>query len=309
VLFRDGAGRPAALVDRCPHRNAPLSAGRVAGGLLACGYHGWRFDGAGTCREVPGLGGIADRKSRHATAHPAVEQDGFVWVYSTPDTAPVREPFRFPAVDRRYVTIRRSVALPGPLWHALENALDVPHTAFLHAGLFRSGKRRNDIQVIVRRAGDRAEAEFVGEPRPSGFVGRLLAPGGGVVEHWDRFILPAIAQVEYRLGDGNHLLKTTFMTPVSDFETRIWAVIALRLRRGTRIGAALVTPLATRILRQDAEILARQAANIRRFGGERFTSTQIDVLGPHIWRLLREAERGEAPADAAPHEHRLTMEV
>ena len=47
-LFRDGAGRVGAMVDRCPHRNVPLSLGRLRDGLLECGYHGWRFDGEGT---------------------------------------------------------------------------------------------------------------------------------------------------------------------------------------------------------------------------------------------------------------------
>ena len=39
VLFRDGRGRPAALLDRCPHRNVPLSLGRVRDGQLECNYH------------------------------------------------------------------------------------------------------------------------------------------------------------------------------------------------------------------------------------------------------------------------------
>ena len=50
VLFRGAEGKPAALLDRCPHRNAPLSLGKVVNGELQCGYHGWRFDGAGFCR-------------------------------------------------------------------------------------------------------------------------------------------------------------------------------------------------------------------------------------------------------------------
>src|SRR5258706_15323621 len=42
VLFRSG-GRAAALIDRCPHRNVPLSLGRVlADGRLECAYHGWQ---------------------------------------------------------------------------------------------------------------------------------------------------------------------------------------------------------------------------------------------------------------------------
>ena len=48
VLFRDRHGAPAALLDRCPHRNVPLSAGRCLDGEIECGYHGWRFATAGT---------------------------------------------------------------------------------------------------------------------------------------------------------------------------------------------------------------------------------------------------------------------
>ena len=33
VLFRTGDGRPAALADRCPHRNVPLSLGRCRDGV------------------------------------------------------------------------------------------------------------------------------------------------------------------------------------------------------------------------------------------------------------------------------------
>ncbi|HYN84075.1 MAG TPA: Rieske 2Fe-2S domain-containing protein [Pyrinomonadaceae bacterium] len=51
ALFRDSRGRAAALLDRCPHRFAPLSAGRVRpDGRLACPYHGWNFDAEGRGR-------------------------------------------------------------------------------------------------------------------------------------------------------------------------------------------------------------------------------------------------------------------
>jgi phenylpropionate dioxygenase-like ring-hydroxylating dioxygenase large terminal subunit len=97
VLFRNGDGVAHALLDRWPHRNVPLSAGRVVAGTLKCGYHGWRFGGDGACRVVPALEGETDRKARRAVAHATAEHDGFVWVYSTPDVAPVRPPYRFPA--------------------------------------------------------------------------------------------------------------------------------------------------------------------------------------------------------------------
>ena len=81
VLFREADGSARALLDRCPHRNVPLSVGRCVGGEVECGYHGWRFDGAGTCVEVPGLAeDRADRAVRRVPAFPVVEQDGMVWV-------------------------------------------------------------------------------------------------------------------------------------------------------------------------------------------------------------------------------------
>jgi phenylpropionate dioxygenase-like ring-hydroxylating dioxygenase large terminal subunit len=310
VLFRTADGRPGALVDRCPHRNSPLSAGRVDGDDLECAYHGWRFGADGSCRAIPGLVGPPGRQARRAAAYPAIEQDGFVWIYSTADTTPTQPPPRIPHLDdARYATIRRVFTIQAALFHALENALDVPHTAFLHAGLFRTRHDPHEIEVIVRRTANRVEAEYVGEPRPSGIVGRLLAPGGGVVVHFDRFLLPSLAQVEYRLGEDNHLVVTSAMTPVAEFETRVFAVVSLRLRVGTRLVVPLVSPLATRIFRQDMSILARQTATIRRFGGERLASTEIDVLGPQIWRLLQEAAGGAAPGGGAEHEHRVRLRV
>jgi hypothetical protein len=48
------------------------------------------------------------------------------------------------------------------------------------------------------------------------------------------------------------------------------------------------------ILKQDEVALARQTEQIQSFGGERYTSTQLDVLGNAIWHLMRRAERAES---------------
>lgn len=311
ALFRREDGEPVALVDRCPHRNVPLSMGRIRQGLLECRYHGWRFDGDGRCRAVPGLHGDPDRTARRADARPAVEQDGFVWVFpgatEGAETGGVRPP-RFPGVDEPgYVTVRRSLRVAATLHAALENTLDVPHTAFLHGGLFRGGREPVDIEVVVREGEDWVEAEYLGEPRPSGVAGRLLAPEGGVVAHVDRFLMPSIAQVEYRLG-RHHLVVTSAFTPVSDFDTRLHAAVTFRLGVPAALAQAVVTPIANRIFAQDEMILRRQAENIRRFGGEQFVSTELDVLGTRIWRMLRRAERGETGV-VEQAEQRVRMRV
>jgi phenylpropionate dioxygenase-like ring-hydroxylating dioxygenase large terminal subunit len=296
VLFRDGAaGTAGALLDRCPHRNVPLSLGRIVHpGHLECHYHGWQFDVAGTCRLVPGLVGPSESRGRRVEAYPVQERDGLVWVYGVPGAEPAREPFALPlASEPGYTTVIQELEVEGSVHAAAENALDVPHTAFLHRGLFRSGSARNRIAVEVRRWADRVEAQYLGEPRPPGLAGRLLSPSGGTVEHWDRFFLPSIAQVEYRLGSENHVLVTTALTPVTDFRTRMFALISLRARVPGWLLKPILRPIAMKIFRQDAEILRIQTETIRRFGGEQFISTEVDVLGREIWRLLKQAERGE----------------
>lgn len=294
VLFRDAKGAAHTLIDRCPHRNVPLSMGHVSGdGTLECPYHGWRFDGAGTCTFVPSLVGEPSAKARNAPSFATVEQDGFVWVWSGADETPTTEPHRFALVDARgYTTVRQVVEARSTMYSAIENGLDVPHTAFLHRGLFRSASRGITITAKVKRSADRVEAEYVGEPRPEGLIARILSPSGGVVTHFDRFILPSIAQVEYRIGTENHFLVDSVMTPVSDYVTRIFAVVSFRSRLPGWLIKPFVKPLALRVFQQDAVILERQTALIQRFGGEQFASTDVDVLGKHIWRLLRTAERG-----------------
>ncbi len=310
VLFRDAQGKAAALVDRCPHRNVPLSLGRVVNGQLQCGYHGWRFDAAGQCRAIPGLVGEPEARSRCAASHATREQEGFVWVYSTPGVEPTSEPYRFPLLEERgYSTVRRTLRAKGSLHALLENTLDVPHTSFLHGGLFRTEKKRNEIDVVVRRGADRVEAEFIGEPRPEGLVGRLLAPGGGVLQHFDRFLLPSIAQVEYRLGQDSHLIVTSAMTPTDDWDTAVYAVVTFRLPLPHWIIKPFIMPVALHIFQQDARILESQTETIRRFGTETFASSEVDVLGPSILRLMRQVEREKTPLADEVHETRLKMQV
>jgi len=301
VLFRTRSGRPGALLDRCPHRNVPLSAGRVEGEHLVCGYHGWEFDCEGQCRGVPGLVDLEPNdRARRAFSFPAIESDGWIWVWASTEVAPTSAPFRFPQLSG-YTEARRMVEAPGTLHATLENALDVPHTAFLHGGLFRTAKKTNRITAVVRRYADRAECEYLGEPRPSGLVGRILSPSGGIVTHFDRFFMPSIAQVEYRIGAETHFIVTSACTPVSDFQTRLFALVQFKTRIPGLLLKPLLEPFARRIFAQDRTMLGLQSETIKRFGGEQFESTELDLLGPQIWRLLRDAERrAQAEATAAP---------
>jgi hypothetical protein len=254
------------------------------------------------CRKIPGLEDDTRVRERRAEACEVREQGGLVWVCPEPGVKPESEPFQVPAFDGDYARIVRVVEAEGTLHATLENALDVPHTAFLHRGLFRGGKK-NQIRAVVRRSPDRVETEYLGEPRPSGIAGRILSPQSGTIEHWDRFILPSVAQVEYKLGRNTHFLVTALCTPVSDFHTRLYGVAYFKTPFPKPAVRAVLEPIALKIFGQDAVMLKAQSDNVRRFGGERFQSTELDFMGPQIWRLLKQAESGSAG------EHVLEREV
>src|SRR5262245_23096571 len=74
VLFRPSSGGIAALEDRCPHRKAPLSLGRMCDGHIECAYHGIQFDGGGVCRLIPSQHAIP--RGLTARSYPVVDRRG-----------------------------------------------------------------------------------------------------------------------------------------------------------------------------------------------------------------------------------------
>jgi phenylpropionate dioxygenase-like ring-hydroxylating dioxygenase large terminal subunit len=291
ALFRGPGRAPCALLDRCPHRNVPLSLGTVRDATLECRYHGWRFDQRGACVRVPGRcepSLPSGTVPRFATR----EQDGYVWAWGRPDAEPSAEPFRVAALERDHTVLHATADYPGDLQASLENTIDVPHTAFLHRGLFRSTAPKQPISCTVRRAGREVHASYEGEVRPDTWFARLLAPGGGTLTHVDRFIAPSIVSVEYRLGPKAHLASTALFSPLSAQRTRLHVQVAFRLAGPSGWLSPLLERVMARVLREDTDILAAQSHNLARFSGPHFASTELDTFSGQIRRLLAQAELG-----------------
>jgi vanillate O-demethylase monooxygenase subunit len=138
VLARLGSGL-SVFPDRCPHRRAPLSAGRIESGddgtaRLRCGYHGWCYASDGTCVEIPAVATsdhIPPRAHLRPTAH-VDEHDGIVFV--APDD-PVTKVLTVPEVfseDFRWGYLGPIRASVGAGLMA-DNFLDLAHFPFVHA--------------------------------------------------------------------------------------------------------------------------------------------------------------------------------
>ena len=149
ALFRSADGVLSALEDRCAHRQVPLHLGVVSGQTLKCGYHGWSYDRAGACIDVPYLGEC--RLPNGVKSYPVREVHGLVLVFpGAPHLAEERLPsFLGSAANPAYRTRRlnREVACHYSFLH--ENLFDMNHQ-FLHRKNMGSIKAR----CLGRRGGE-----------------------------------------------------------------------------------------------------------------------------------------------------------
>ncbi|KAJ3313918.1 hypothetical protein HDU76_002530 [Blyttiomyces sp. JEL0837] len=140
VMYRDPETREAiVLADKCPHRSAPLSTGRIMDGRLECRYHGWSFDTEGQCVRVPSLmPGKTIPANARIRKYPTFEEDGIVWVWpgSIEDCEKAEKPKPyFPCGDDLTVKPRFGY-IDLDIDHCLlvENFLDPAHLPFTHDG-------------------------------------------------------------------------------------------------------------------------------------------------------------------------------
>lgn len=274
-----------------------LSAGRATADGIECPYHGWTFDGGGACVAVPSLAG--DRLPRVTVpAFATREQDGFVWVFMG-EGEPAVEPFRFPHVgDRGWTTFGMTTRFEAGAFACLENFLDVPHTAHVHRGLFRSRASRV-ARAVVKTESDGAVAEFDEEPERRSVVARLLFPRRGTLVHTDRFVMPTTSRVDYAFGPDRHFIISSQCTPVTESETDVYTVVTFRFGSIAPLVRLYFEPLSRRILRQDVKILAEHSAQLRRFGGPGYTFIETDLLGPRILRHWRDAVASRTPEESS----------
>lgn len=141
VLWRSADGNVVAAPDRCPHREAPLSKGKLVDGCVVCPYHGWSFGSEGRCVEVPssGAGRPVPPKAHLPVVH-SQERYGLVWLCPG---EPVGEIFACRYEDDP--TFRRiNTGVERWATNALrmsDNFMDISHFPWVHVGTFGTSQQ------------------------------------------------------------------------------------------------------------------------------------------------------------------------
>ena len=166
ALFRRSDGTLAAVEDRCPHRFAPLSMGRVVGGdRLQCAYHGLELDGAGNCTKNPHPPANIPTRAR-VKSYPVVEKHKAIWVWMGDRAADPAKVPDFSVLDDAPPLLAMKldkIMIAANYELIVDNLLDLSHTAFVHEGILGNAdivdsdiavELDGDDVIVSRKAGN-----------------------------------------------------------------------------------------------------------------------------------------------------------
>jgi phthalate 4,5-dioxygenase oxygenase subunit len=222
VVFRDSAGKLGVVDERCPHRLASLALGRNEEGGLRCIYHGWKFDTAGHCIDMPTEPGAFGFRDRIALAsYPAREAGGMIWTYlGPPELEPVFPEYDWMKLPRdRYAVMK--VGERTNYAQALEGAIDSSHSWFLHQGIIWDWQKRASVSVDTA---PKLEAEDTNYGfRYAAIRVPVQNPEGERYVRVTLFLVPFTAFIPRPL-EKSHAAHVQIFVPVDDERTFFYGV-------------------------------------------------------------------------------------
>jgi phenylpropionate dioxygenase-like ring-hydroxylating dioxygenase large terminal subunit len=269
LLGRTRSGQVFALRDICPHRAAPLSAGRLVvdqGGAEAveCPYHGWTFRPDGVCSAIPSAVADQDLEAERIRVrrYPVRETQGMIWIWMGSDPRGQGEPDHEPPIFEGVVGGRPKLVdrmtFDAHIDHAVVGLMDPAHGPYVHQ------------QWWWRASGSQHDKAKRFEPREAGFAMVRHAPSsnsyaykllGGTPATEITFRLPGLRWEHIQVG-ARQVLGLTCLTPETETRTRIvqifWSdhpVFSLL--------KPVVAAAARAFLRQDAAMVNLQNEGLR----------------------------------------------
>ena len=203
------------FLDRCPHRLAPLSEGKIdeATGNIMCSYHGWQFDSQGSCTRIPQADNqLVDSQKLCATVFPARQANDLLWVWmdaESPDIAAKTPLPLSPQINAEKGFVWSSFVRDLEYdWQTLvENVADPSHVPFAHHGV--QGKRENAKPLPLTITQSRSDL--------------IEATSGKPFETTITFQPPCRLEYAISFGKEKQLGLVTYCIPISPGKSRIVA--------------------------------------------------------------------------------------
>ena len=309
AIFRGENGQAVALRDRCLHRSSRLSVGKVCNGALQCPYHGWIYDQNGNVIAIPSEGNLIKlSQQRRAKCYATKEQDGYVYVRLADDPSEDFNPFFMPHYQEQgWETIRVINRFQNNVTNCVENFIDIPHTAFVHPGIFRKSCQQM-LQMIVQRENGSVLVNYCNETINLGWYSRFLNQQGAEIKHYDRFYMPNITSVEYQMGNNRHLFINSQSIPETENSTLVYTDVTYNYGIWNKLARPFVRWTAQHIIQQDVKILGIQGEAIAKYGTQ-FSNTPADTIHVFVESIRNAIASGKDPRQLPNQSVKVTFFV
>ncbi len=325
VLFRREDGVPVALEDRCVHRQAPLSSGKLIGNVVQCPYHGLQYDPTGACVRVPSQDRVpAPAKVK---AYPVVERNQWVWIWmgdparADPDLI---EDFHW-MDDPQWGAAGSYLHVEANYLLLVENLLDTTHLPFLHpTSLGTDAFARSELEVT--REGDRIKvARWLMNELPAPFHKKMGDfPDGMKVDRWQLAVFgpPSFVKLDVgsapvgtgaRQGDrsqGMNMYNLNAITPETENTAHYFFAQAYNFKLDQKWIADLIRSQVVGAFLEDMAMIKVQQINMDLGPSPAVTLGQDKawlVMRQIVERLVAEEQGGQASGAAASRSGEATV--
>ena len=319
LLYRGESGKVTALNDRCPHRGALLSRGRLEGDAVRCMYHGIKYDGSGKCVQIPGQDMIPPKL--RVRSYPVVERTPFIWVWM--GEAARADPALI--VDLPYLGDPAWKGIPAYLHYdagyllIVDNLSDFSHLAFVHTKTLGGSEeyayvsKPTAIERLER--GFRVERWHLNSDAPP-FHKKVIPDKNVKVDRRNiaTMLVPGIftmetlfAPVEQGAPQGNvagarQYRNCQFMTPETEQSTHFfWSYLNNYEADDSTISRSLLNSLIEGFM-EDKAIIERQQRTLEEDPSFQMLGILADAPLAHFRRVLGkliDAEQAAGPIAAA----------
>jgi phenylpropionate dioxygenase-like ring-hydroxylating dioxygenase large terminal subunit len=319
VFFRTEDGRPTALLDRCAHRWAPLSLGKLLpDDRIACPYHGLEYDAHGVCVKNPHPNYKVPPMMR-VHSYPLAEKHSAIWIWmgeGQPDESLIPD-FSMLDYDAPDPVSRRDYLLMSASWDLVaDNLLDLSHTAFLHNGVLgNEGTIDADTDVVQNGNSITIRREYKDIPVPR-FFDLVLFQDGKKVDAFNYLTWHAPACMINDTGamppgttraQGTGIRGIHFLTPETEttshyhFAASRWNVIPRSDEENAWLMQQIADIRKVAFKDQDEVIIAAQQLRVNEAGKENLRPVLIGVDAgvERAHKILREMQSNERPQGVA----------
>ncbi|WP_262916366.1 Rieske 2Fe-2S domain-containing protein [Aestuariivivens sediminis] len=263
--------------DSCPHRNYPLSKGKVINGKLVCGYHGWQFNNKGFVTKLPGLKKKYKGKTCMLSTYGTYEHNGLLWVCLA-GMLPFHNHLK-PLPYSKVFSYRTTII--GNTADILENFLDPMHTSFLHDGLIRNSSKPRKTIAEIRGIKNGVEVRYTEESHQSGVIGSVF--GRFITHSYGRLTKGNIIDLEFHSKKGIEMTNRFIIVPTKTGENYFFSQITASNRwLPSWVKISVLGPLFLLALRQDKKAIRAIYDNGYYYKDPRLQSTYLDIMRPYI---------------------------